>query len=115
MALERMAKKWTMPIADSKEAPNRFAIELGARMPKLDSSMKRRCYNHLPRDDEQGTSAFALPTALISCAAEGAAGRGVGRRWIQQCGRLVGGVIGGGQRSVEAFQRGEIVLDGGGS
>jgi putative transposase len=36
LALERIAKKWTMPIHNWSEALNRFAIEFGARMPKLD-------------------------------------------------------------------------------
>jgi putative transposase len=36
LALERIAKKWTMPIANWTEALNRFAIEFGDRMPKLD-------------------------------------------------------------------------------
>ena len=36
LALERMAKKWTMPIANWSAALNRFAIEFGERMPKLD-------------------------------------------------------------------------------
>ena len=36
LALERIAKKWTMPIANWSEALNRFAIEFGERMPKLD-------------------------------------------------------------------------------
>jgi len=31
-----MAKKWTMPIANWSAALNRFAIEFGERMPKLD-------------------------------------------------------------------------------
>jgi putative transposase len=35
MALERIAKKWTMPIQNWNEALNRFAIEFGDRMPKL--------------------------------------------------------------------------------
>ena len=34
MALERIAKKWTMPIRSWIEALNRFAIEFGDRMPK---------------------------------------------------------------------------------
>ena len=33
MALERIAKKWTMPIHSWSEALNRFAIEFGDRMP----------------------------------------------------------------------------------
>jgi putative transposase len=33
LALERIAKKWTMPIHNWCEALNRFAIEFGARMP----------------------------------------------------------------------------------
>ena len=33
MALERIAKKWTMPIHNWSEALNRFAIEFGDRMP----------------------------------------------------------------------------------
>jgi putative transposase len=36
LALERISKKWTMPIANWSEALNRFAIEFGERMPKLD-------------------------------------------------------------------------------
>jgi putative transposase len=36
LALERIAKKWTMPILNWSEALNRFAIEFGERMPKLD-------------------------------------------------------------------------------
>ena len=36
LALDRIAKKWTMPIAHWSEALNRFAIEFGDRMPKLD-------------------------------------------------------------------------------
>ena len=36
MALERIAKKWTMPIHNWSEALNRFAIEFGDRMPRLD-------------------------------------------------------------------------------
>ena len=35
LALERIAKKWTMPIHSWNEALNRFAIEFGDRMPKL--------------------------------------------------------------------------------
>ena len=35
LALERIAKKWTMPIHDWNAALNRFAIEFGERMPKL--------------------------------------------------------------------------------
>jgi putative transposase len=35
LALERVAKKWTMPIADWNAALNRFAIEFGDRMPAL--------------------------------------------------------------------------------
>ena len=34
MALERIAKKWTMPIHNWSEALNRFAIEFGDRMPQ---------------------------------------------------------------------------------
>jgi putative transposase len=33
LALERIAKKWTMPIANWCEALNRFGIEMGERMP----------------------------------------------------------------------------------
>ena len=33
LALERIAKKWTMPIHDWSAALNRFAIEFGDRMP----------------------------------------------------------------------------------
>jgi len=36
LALERMAKKWTMPILNWSEALNRFALEFGERMPRLD-------------------------------------------------------------------------------
>jgi putative transposase len=36
LALERAAKKWTMPIHSWSEALNRFAIEFGDRMPRLD-------------------------------------------------------------------------------
>ena len=36
LALDRIAKKWTMPIANWSEALNRFAIEFGDRMPQLD-------------------------------------------------------------------------------
>ncbi len=36
LALERIAKKWTMPIHNWCAALNRFAIEFGDRMPKLD-------------------------------------------------------------------------------
>jgi putative transposase len=35
LALERAAKKWTMPIQNWSQALNRFAIEFGDRMPKL--------------------------------------------------------------------------------
>jgi putative transposase len=35
LALERAAKKWTMPIHNWSAALNRFAIEFGERMPKL--------------------------------------------------------------------------------
>jgi len=35
LALERIAKKWTMPIANWCAALNRFAIEFGERVPKL--------------------------------------------------------------------------------
>jgi len=34
LALERIAKKWTMPIQDWSAALNRFAIEFGDRMPQ---------------------------------------------------------------------------------
>jgi len=34
LALERIAKKWTMPIHDWSAALNRFAIEFGDRMPQ---------------------------------------------------------------------------------
>lgn len=34
MALERIAKKWTMPVHNWSEALNRFAIEFGDRMPR---------------------------------------------------------------------------------
>ena len=36
LGLERIAKKWTMPIHNWCEALNRFAIEFGERVPKLD-------------------------------------------------------------------------------
>jgi len=36
LALERIAKKWTMPIHNWCEALNRFAIGFDKRMPKLD-------------------------------------------------------------------------------
>ena len=36
LALERIAKKWTMPIHNWSEALNRFAIEFGDRMPAQD-------------------------------------------------------------------------------
>ncbi len=36
LALERIAKKWTMPIHNWSEALNRFALEFGERMPPLD-------------------------------------------------------------------------------
>jgi putative transposase len=36
LALERVAKKWTMPVPHWSEALNRFALEFGERMPKLD-------------------------------------------------------------------------------
>jgi putative transposase len=36
LALERIAKKWTRPIHNWCAALNRFAIEFGDRMPKLD-------------------------------------------------------------------------------
>ena len=36
LALDRIAQKWTMPIAHWREALNRFALEFGDRMPKLD-------------------------------------------------------------------------------
>jgi putative transposase len=36
LALERIAKKWTMPILNWSEALNQFALEFGERMPKLD-------------------------------------------------------------------------------
>jgi putative transposase len=35
LALERIAKKWTMPIHNWSEALNRFALEFGDRMPSL--------------------------------------------------------------------------------
>ena len=34
LALERIAKKWTMPIHNWSAALNRFAIEFGDRMPQ---------------------------------------------------------------------------------
>jgi putative transposase len=36
LALQRIAKKWTMPIHNWREALNRFAIEFGDRVPPLD-------------------------------------------------------------------------------
>jgi putative transposase len=36
LALERIAKKWTMPIHNWRQAINQFAIELGDRVPPLD-------------------------------------------------------------------------------
>ena len=36
LALDRISKKWTMPIAHWREALNRFALEFGDQMPKLD-------------------------------------------------------------------------------
>jgi len=36
LASERIAKKWTMPILNWGEALNRFAIEFGDRMLRLD-------------------------------------------------------------------------------
>jgi putative transposase len=36
LALKRMMKKWTMPIHNWTAALNRFAIEFGDRMPRLD-------------------------------------------------------------------------------
>ncbi len=36
LALERIAKKWTMPIHGWSEALNRFVIEFGDRVPSLD-------------------------------------------------------------------------------
>jgi putative transposase len=36
LALERIAKKWTMPVLHWSQALNRFALEFGERMPKLD-------------------------------------------------------------------------------
>ncbi|MEI7937713.1 MAG: hypothetical protein WCK27_13580 [Verrucomicrobiota bacterium] len=36
LALERIAKRWTMPIPNWSEALNQFALEFGERMPKLD-------------------------------------------------------------------------------
>lgn len=35
LALERVAKRWTMPIHNWTAAPNRFAIEFGDQMPPL--------------------------------------------------------------------------------
>ena len=35
LALERIAKKWTMPIHNWREALNQFAIEFGDRLPRL--------------------------------------------------------------------------------
>jgi putative transposase len=36
LALERIAKKWTMPIPNWHEALNRFVIEFGDRVPRMD-------------------------------------------------------------------------------
>jgi putative transposase len=36
LALERIAKKWTMPIHSWTQALNRFVVEFGDRMPRLD-------------------------------------------------------------------------------
>jgi putative transposase len=36
LALERIARKWTMPVLNWSDALNRFALEFGERMPKLD-------------------------------------------------------------------------------
>jgi putative transposase len=36
LALERAAKKWTMPIHNWHEARNRFSLELGDRVPQPD-------------------------------------------------------------------------------
>ena len=36
LALERIAKKWTLPIPNWRGALNRFALEFGERMPQLD-------------------------------------------------------------------------------
>ena len=36
LALERIAKKWTMPILNWSQALNQFALEFGERMPQLD-------------------------------------------------------------------------------
>jgi putative transposase len=36
LALERIAKKWTMPIRNWSQALNRFVIEFGDRVPRLD-------------------------------------------------------------------------------
>lgn len=36
LTLKRIAKKWTMPILNWSEALNRFALEFGERMPRLD-------------------------------------------------------------------------------
>jgi putative transposase len=36
LALERIAKKWTLPIPNWRGALNRFALEFGERMPRLD-------------------------------------------------------------------------------
>lgn len=33
LAIERAAKKWTMPVQDWKQALNRFAIQFGGRLP----------------------------------------------------------------------------------
>ena len=35
LALDRIAKKWTLPIPSLNETLNRFAIEFGCRVPKL--------------------------------------------------------------------------------
>jgi len=38
LALERIAKKWTMPVHNWSEALNRFALEFGDRMPRLNGA-----------------------------------------------------------------------------
>jgi putative transposase len=39
LALERIVKRWTMPIPKWQEALNRFALEFGDRMPALDRAL----------------------------------------------------------------------------
>ncbi len=103
----------------------RFAIHISRR------GDSRIAHTYLPEGDLRiahpfkGGIASQIPKVLEgrlshnsigpnSRTAESAAGRGPGGRRIQQADGLVRGVIGGGQCSVETFQRGEIVLNGSG-